>query len=1117
MATSFQQRPQNLFSGSSPGLKTHSSSGNVHRILSSPPTTSSTRPIASTSHLPTPSSTAASRAKVMGCAMATVYIKMKTQESIGLGSIVGRHLELRMDEKKRILKVRSHDRSKPDINIYKKDIHSVDKDEVEYGIIGMVTETYRVTLNLNNETNARKLVNWLSGRKVELERCKKCKDKKEQASPVKVARSKSVSEDMPRAAHSETASHAFEPKATTQTSHTTERNSDSTKVRQSTGNTPSKKNLFGSKSTGNILGSSKKSEPANAENITRNSWGSSPLNSKTTYQRANNTNPDKTHNAHISSPTNNENYQSLGVDKSPMRTDKSAKSGPKSRDSRLNADRPKKVRLSDISPVKPKAANTPMGRTKNKSDDSTRDTGAAEEEAPPRHELKKAEMAEKLRRRKEKATTSAPSVDPEAIRESRMKAEKEKQRAAEERTDTQQRAYANSATHPTSKNRAGKSAGACGAKSSTCEPTPTPAPTQGTNERVSPKKNSGHDSGFGFADAEDDSEAECWPFESSQSPRETPAASPNACEHEEAYDIVSHKKTHTKKKTSTRREKDSTQTKDSPMEGLFASTKNHSTRVSEDTKMHTSTPVDGAQTRKGQTYTDSPESIDLVSPIKPASRTKFQHARPPASTANQFKKQQHSKVPTPAPGSQDTEEKPTRKTDEAKTNAGTYGNNTSANAGKDGSPPDLLEREGVLSLDDTQIDSLGVKKLKQALDTLGVSWTGCVEKQHLRTLLRESIKNPPPSSTGASQENSSEPKTESPSSFQDSADSNARTQTQESAGGRGRAPPPGSAPNSMPGFTSSTAKPGPRAQPQASANNSSYTNTYTPGNSFGGDDFGRGQQQLVPCWLCHGTSYRKLIKISGLCNTCHAQQRKDRKAAAAEEERRAKTGETVDAEEKAREEARKYAQAEYEREQREKTLAQQRLYEQAQREANAQAQMRAYAEERARAQAATHARAQEAAYREQLRQQRERLERERQEKIRREHEARNRQNPRGGAQFKPPGGLGGDGMVHDLDVKWEHFSSSFKAPIKHHHIPWPGPNAPGLSRQDTVGTAKKKIRKATLRWHPDKFIAKFGDALCPIDRTKILEKVNETFHAITKSKQTLDANPTGGGQACAQM
>jgi len=49
--------------------------------------------------------------------------------------------------------------------------------------------------------------------------------------------------------------------------------------------------------------------------------------------------------------------------------------------------------------------------------------------------------------------------------------------------------------------------------------------------------------------------------------------------------------------------------------------------------------------------------------------------------------------------------------------------------------------------------------------------------------------------------------------------------------------------------------------------------------------------------------------------------------------------------------------------------------------------------------------------------------------------------------------------------------------------------------------AKKVYRKATLRWHPDKFIGKFGKLMAPADEERIMNDVKNISQAINRAWQ----------------
>ena len=54
----------------------------------------------------------------------------------------------------------------------------------------------------------------------------------------------------------------------------------------------------------------------------------------------------------------------------------------------------------------------------------------------------------------------------------------------------------------------------------------------------------------------------------------------------------------------------------------------------------------------------------------------------------------------------------------------------------------------------------------------------------------------------------------------------------------------------------------------------------------------------------------------------------------------------------------------------------------------------------------------------------------------------------------------------------------------------------------TADERRKRARAELMRWHPDKFVAKFGTRLRDSDRTKILHRVNATSQLLN----TINAN-----------
>eukprot|EP00903_Cladosiphon_okamuranus_P017533 g16148.t1 len=61
----------------------------------------------------------------------------------------------------------------------------------------------------------------------------------------------------------------------------------------------------------------------------------------------------------------------------------------------------------------------------------------------------------------------------------------------------------------------------------------------------------------------------------------------------------------------------------------------------------------------------------------------------------------------------------------------------------------------------------------------------------------------------------------------------------------------------------------------------------------------------------------------------------------------------------------------------------------------------------------------------------------------------------------------------------------------------------GVNEGDSSDLKKAAIRAASLRWHPDKFMSKYGPRIVPEDRSKIAKDVQATMHRITKLRERL--------------
>eukprot|EP01134_Creolimax_fragrantissima_P000711 CFRG0711T1 len=1006
---------------------------------------------------------------LVGCVSATVYVKLKDQD--GVGDLVSRHLKLELEVKKRVIQVKSLDSVKPDIFIYKNDIMSFDKDKLEQGTIRMETQFYAVTINLESGPEARLLLSWLSGRKVELPLCSACKSSDDSTK-------KSIMEPWP---HKQTSGSP------------------------SCGN---KENTYYNVSPGDRPGKTIDKENATpphisvSENAKSNVLPNAHLRkqSQSTTPRSRPSNPLGVRTGHVSGTNalgskcrQNINADCSHSNSSPTRS--SVKSVPASGDplycTRLASERPKKMKLdggSERRSTKLKHKNQNFETPVSFLDEETSDMEKILEQKmrdklakriAEKHLQKKAEMMEKLKRRKEATTTSAPSIDLRNIRESQKEADLKKQTLKTGRTkattmesEPTEQIYSPNQRSPYTPSRINACHGAYSEK----ENTPTRAHSRHT-ERSSDHQFRSFESSpthiltptrTNTSYRDTCSHTRTTPTHTPRSPTHTPRSPTN----------TPRSPTHTPR-SSTNIPRSPTHTPGSPKNTprsckfethLNADTEEYGMRTPSSSfhqQSHTSPQANNTDMfTQGHAYShmrnarsrisdpidleekpvNSSRSFDNQNDGEDAERTNINLAsrlkRPVKSTDCTSKRTSTRTTATPNQSGQypdqastscyDTyvgpEKRYTREDNRTNDNHSTEGDcKKPAESGM----YDFHDRASVLQIVEDHAFQMKVSELKKALDTLGVAWTGCVEKIHLIHLLQESLRNPP-----------KHPPTPKPQ--PKSSTENVR-QTQ--------APPRTS------------------QKPMYSANqaHSSAPETKPTQSTHTGYDNGPYHPHVfdVPaCPKCFSTTYKRIVKKSGLCQSCHTQQRRDQKYTDP-------NGEDV-------------------------------------RSAAAAAEVAAALEaERNRLNA-------EEQVREKM--QRERMQRER-ERLQRERLERERQQRERTRQFRPPQpSVNTDMQVQQHEARWGKFESNYSKPIKFHHIPWPGQNVPGILRKDTIEIMKKKIRKATLRWHPDKFIARYGDSLCPNDRNKILTKVNDIMSLVSKSKQNLDTQKSDEvSPNCTQM
>ena len=97
--------------------------------------------------------------------------------------------------------------------------------------------------------------------------------------------------------------------------------------------------------------------------------------------------------------------------------------------------------------------------------------------------------------------------------------------------------------------------------------------------------------------------------------------------------------------------------------------------------------------------------------------------------------------------------------------------------------------------------------------------------------------------------------------------------------------------------------------------------------------------------------------------------------------------------------------------------------------------------------------------------------------------------PRGSSPVKTTGSHGTD------DSRWLDFESLTSSNITMRDIPFPDANSKRYSNCD-----KKVFQKLAMRWHPDKFLQRFGNRLGDRDKDRVMLKVKEVFQAISSKR-----------------
>lgn len=86
------------------------------------------------------------------------------------------------------------------------------------------------------------------------------------------------------------------------------------------------------------------------------------------------------------------------------------------------------------------------------------------------------------------------------------------------------------------------------------------------------------------------------------------------------------------------------------------------------------------------------------------------------------------------------------------------------------------------------------------------------------------------------------------------------------------------------------------------------------------------------------------------------------------------------------------------------------------------------------------------------------------------------------------------------DKAWADFQAKPPNPLLPSSVPWPPCNGDVLEFAEKLwapGSPKRAYRVACRRWHPDKFLQRYGELVPQAEMTDLTSRVNEVFQAVT--------------------
>jgi len=92
------------------------------------------------------------------------------------------------------------------------------------------------------------------------------------------------------------------------------------------------------------------------------------------------------------------------------------------------------------------------------------------------------------------------------------------------------------------------------------------------------------------------------------------------------------------------------------------------------------------------------------------------------------------------------------------------------------------------------------------------------------------------------------------------------------------------------------------------------------------------------------------------------------------------------------------------------------------------------------------------------------------------------------------------------DEAWASFQAKPPNPLLPANVPWPPCNTDVLEFTEKLwapGSPKRAYRVACRRWHPDKFLQRYGELVPQTEIESVTSRVNEVFQAVTAQWETM--------------